>query len=73
MVNEVDQDNHSLLHLVALGGSVPNGYQTALELTRHGGYGVDWNAVTPEGKTALDLIEERPVWTQNSGRMQRAS
>lgn len=60
MVNEVDEYGHTLLHLVAL-GRVPNGYQMALELVRHGGYGVHWDAVTSEGKTALDLAEERLV------------
>lgn len=43
MVNERDQKGRTLLHLVAL-GHVPNGYQVALELVRHGGWGLDWDA-----------------------------
>lgn len=43
MVNERDSDGRTLLHLVAL-GKVPNGYRVALELVRHGGWGVDWDA-----------------------------
>lgn len=57
----VNEHNRTLLHLAALGGHVPNGYQVALELVRHGGYGVHWDAVTSEGKTALNLAEERLV------------
>lgn len=61
MVNEVDEHGRTLLHLLAMGGHIPGGYQVALELVRHGGYGVHWDAVTSEGKTALELTEERLV------------
>lgn len=44
MVNERDCEGRTLLHLVAL-GKVPNGYRIALELVRHGGWGVHWNAL----------------------------
>lgn len=59
MVNEADEGEHTLLHLVACGRCDPHGYQVALELVRHGGYGVHWEAITAEGKTALTLAEER--------------
>lgn len=61
MVNEVDEDGLTLLHLVAFGRCALNGYRVAVELVRHGGYGVHWDATTVEGKTALDLVAERIV------------
>ena len=38
---------------------MPNGYRVALELVRHGGWGVDWNACTAENKTASKIADER--------------
>ena len=59
MVNERDEAGHTLLHLIAMGDRVANGYQVALELLRHGGpRGIDWDAVTNDGKTALVIAEE---------------
>ena len=55
MVNERDEDDRSLLHLVAM-GLVPDSYSVALELVRYGGYGVDWDAMTKEGLTAEQLV-----------------
>ena len=58
MVNERDDGGYTLLHLVGM-GKVQNGYKVALEVVRHGGYGVDWDAGTPEGETALELTQQR--------------
>ena len=59
MVNERDEHGWTLLHLIAAGDRVPNGYQLALELVRHGGRrGVDWDAVTDEGMTARQLADK---------------
>lgn len=58
MVNERDDAGHTLLHLVAM-GRVEDGYKVALEVVRHGGYGVDWRALTPKGKTAGQLARKR--------------
>lgn len=58
MVNEYDRERQTLLHLVAL-GKVPNGHRVALELVRHGGWGVDWDACTARGETALDIVRRR--------------
>lgn len=44
MVNKRDHEGRTLLHLVA-SGKVPNGYRIALELIRHGGWAVDWDAL----------------------------
>lgn len=49
MVNERDQLGRTLLHLAAL-GQVPNGYRVVLELVRHGGWGVDWDALVVKGE-----------------------
>lgn len=49
MVNERDCEDRTLLHLIAL-GMVPHGYRVALELVRHGGWGVDWDAVAGESQ-----------------------
>ena len=58
MVNERDEHGRTLLHLVAMGGRVPNGYCVALELVRHGGRrGVDWDAVADDGRTAAQLTD----------------
>lgn len=57
MVNERDDDGNTLLHLIAV-GEVVDGYEVALEVVRHGGYGVDWEARTSDGQTALDLARE---------------
>lgn len=70
-VNEVDEQGRTLLHLAAMGGHISNGYQVALELVRHGGHGVHWNAVTPEGKTALVLVEERLQVSESMGQAAR--
>lgn len=59
MVNERDEDGCTLLHLFSIDDRIPNRWQVALELVRHGGYSVDWNSVTPDGKTALQLAQER--------------
>lgn len=58
MVNEGDDDGHTLLHLVAM-GRAQDGYKVALELVRYGGYSVDWEAQTPAGDTAITLARER--------------
>lgn len=58
MVNERDDEGHTLLHLVAM-GRVQDGYRVVLELVRHGGYGLDWDALTTERRTALELARER--------------
>ena len=58
MVNERDEAGLTLLHLIAMGDSVPNAYHVTLELLRHGGWaGVDWDAVTEEGMTARQLAK----------------
>ena len=65
MVNERDEAGRTLLHLIAMGDRVPNAYRVALELVRHGGKtGVDWNAVTDEGMTALQLAEQ--TWKRDN-------
>ena len=56
MVNERDEAGRTLLHLIAMGDRVPNGYQAAMELERHGGNGIDYDA-TFEGKTALEIAQ----------------
>lgn len=58
MVNERDEEGRTLLHLVTL-GRVPDGYRVALELVRHGGWGVDWDAKADDGQTALDMVWQR--------------
>lgn len=57
MVNERDEAGRTLLHLVAM-GVVPNGYAVAIEVVRHGGYGVDWDALTADRYTAEDLAKQ---------------
>lgn len=57
-INARDNEGRTLLHLVAM-GQATNGYQVALEIVRCGGYAVDWDALTPEGYTALTLAQER--------------
>ena len=58
MVNERDEHGRTLLHLIAMGDRVPNAYDVALELVRHGGRaGIDWDAVTEEGAKAEQLVE----------------
>ena len=58
MVNERDEAGRTLLHLVAMGDRVRNTYEIAMEVVRHGGYGVDWDAKMGNGRTALDVVEE---------------
>lgn len=57
MVNERDATGRTLLHLAAM-GLVPDGYRIALEVVRHGGYGVNWAALTDDGRTAEELAED---------------
>ena len=54
MANERDKEGRTLLHLIAMGGHVPNGYSVALELERHARYGIDHDAMY-DGKTAFDI------------------
>ena len=56
MINERDDKGRTLLHLIAMGDRVPNGYRVVVELERHGGYGIDHNALF-HGKTALDIAD----------------
>lgn len=56
MVNERDDAGRTLLHLVAM-GVVPDGYAVVVEVVRHGGHGVDWDALTVDGYTAEDLAK----------------
>lgn len=65
-VNELDEFGWTLLHLVAVGGRIPNAYKVALEVVRHGGYGIDWEARTPGGDTVLDLARERAARENSS-------
>lgn len=58
MVNERDGSGNTVLHLAAM-GRVQDGFKVALEVARHGGYGVDWDARTVDGLTALELMEKR--------------
>lgn len=61
MVNERDPEDRTLLHLIAI-GEVPNGYRIALELVRHGGWGVHWDALICDEDgdwTALQIAESR--------------
>lgn len=58
MINERDDEGRTLLHLAAVGSRIPRAYDTAKEVVRHGGYGVDWDAKTVEGRTALEIAEE---------------
>lgn len=57
MVNERDCEGRTLLHLVAL-GLVQNGYRVALELVRHGGWGVDWDALVAGTYVVVDNDDE---------------
>lgn len=56
MVNERDEEGRTLLHLIAMGKHIPNAYSVALELERHGGYGIDRHAMFA-GKTAIDTAK----------------
>lgn len=72
MVNERDADGRTLLHLIAL-GQASDGYRVALELARHGGWGVDWLALLYDktgGWTALQVAEGRlrSAWLSNEER-----
>lgn len=59
VVNERDEEGRTLLHLVAMGDRVPDAYRVALELVRHGGLqGVDWDAETADGRTALEIADQ---------------
>ena len=57
MVNERDQYGRTLLHLAAMGDRVSNSYRVVLELEKHGGFGIDFDA-TFDGKTALTIGQE---------------
>ena len=47
-----DADHRTRLDLTLI-------HKVALELVRHGGWGVDWNARTSDDQTALEIVEQR--------------